>query len=115
VKIRFLLDENLSKQIKQAVLRINPNIDILSVGEPDAPTFGTLDPEILNYLESAQRLLITDNRRSMPEHLQAHWAKNKQIWGLCWVRPKTSIGQLAESVCLIWEMTEAEEWVDVVD
>ena len=115
MKIRFLLDENLSKQIKMAVLRLNPSIDILCVGDPKAPTFGTLDPEILNYLDLSQRLLVTDNRKSMPGHLELHWVEGKQIWGLVWVRPGTSIGKLAESIYLLWEIYEAQEWIDRVD
>ncbi|MDV2995417.1 MAG: hypothetical protein N4J56_005071 [Chroococcidiopsis sp. SAG 2025] len=115
MKIRFLLDENLSKQIKFAVLRLNPSVDILGVGEPNAPDFGTLDPEILIYVETSQRLLITDNRKSMPEHLEAHWAVGRTIWGLFWVRPQTSIGKLADNIYLFWETSEAEEWINVVD
>jgi hypothetical protein len=38
MKIRFLLDENLSKQIKLAVLRRNPSVDILCVGDRNAPS-----------------------------------------------------------------------------
>ena len=72
MKVRFLLDENLSKQIKFAVLQLNPSVDIVCVGDPNAPTFGTLDPEILNYTEKSQRILVTDNRKSMPGHLQTH-------------------------------------------
>ncbi|GAB4193944.1 MAG: hypothetical protein Fur006_39340 [Coleofasciculaceae cyanobacterium] len=71
MKIRFLLDENLSKQIKDAVLRLNEAIDILCVGDADAPPLGTLDPDILSYMELSQRMLITDNRKSMPFHLKS--------------------------------------------
>ena len=115
MKVRFLLDENLSKQIKIATIRLNQAIDILCVGEQDAPSFGTLDPDILLYLESAQRLLITDNRKSMPGHLESHWASGGRIWGLFWVRPQTQIGQLAQALVLVWEATEAEEWIERVD
>ena len=115
MKIRFLLDENLSKQIKIATLRLNPAIDILCVGDPDAPPFGTLDSDILRYLEVSQRLLITDNRKSMPGHLQSHWALGGRIWGLFWVRPRTPMGRLAQELMLVWETTEAEEWIDKLD
>jgi hypothetical protein len=37
MKVHFLLDENLSLKLKVAVLRLNPTIDILRVGDPDAP------------------------------------------------------------------------------
>lgn len=60
MKVRFLLDENLSPRIKQAVQRREPAIDLLRVGDESAPPLGTLDPDILRYLESAQRLLLTD-------------------------------------------------------
>ena len=115
MKVRFLLDENLSTRLKVAVLRLNPAIDILRVGDPNAPQLGTLDPDILRYLELSQRLLVTDNRTSMPEHLEVHWINDGQIWGLLWVRPKTSIGELAEELFVIWETTEAEEWIDKLD
>ena len=71
MKIHFLLDENLSKQIKGTVLRLNEAIDILCVGDADAPPLGTLDPDILSYMELSQRMLITDNRKSMPFHLKS--------------------------------------------
>jgi hypothetical protein len=115
MKVRFLLDENLPPRLKMALLRLNPAIDILCVGEPDAPPYGTLDPEVLRYVEGYQRLLVTDNRRSMPEHLEEHWAEGRHIWGLFWVRPKVPIGQLAQHLFLVWETTEAEEWIDSLD
>jgi len=115
VKVRFLLDENLSPRLKIAVLRLNPAIDIVRVGESNAPLLGTLDPDVLRYLELSQRLLLTDNRASMPSHLEAHWTEGRHIWGLFWVRPRTPIGQLAQELLLIWETTEAEEWIDLLE
>jgi len=42
VKVRFLLDENLPPRLKLAILRLNSEIDILRVGEDNAPPTGTL-------------------------------------------------------------------------
>jgi Domain of unknown function (DUF5615) len=112
MKVRFLLDENLSPRLKLAVFRLNSQVDLLRVGDSDTPALGTLDPDILIYLERSQRILITDNRKSMPAHLEAHWAKGGVIWGLFWLRPKATIKELAEDLILIWETTEAEEWKD---
>jgi hypothetical protein len=72
MKIRFLLDENLSPRIKVAFLRYNPTIDVVRVGEPNAPALGTSDPDILKFLEVSQRILVTNNRTSMPDHIKAH-------------------------------------------
>ena len=115
MKIKFLLDENLSPRLKIAVLRLNTEIDILRIGDPDTPKLGTLDPDLLQYLGLSQRLLITDNRTSMPEHLEKYWQTNQQIWGLFWVRSNITMGKLAEELILIWETSEAEEWINVVD
>lgn len=67
---------------------------------------------MLLFVELSQRMLITFNRISMPEHLKAHWAAGGHICGLFWVRPETSIGQLAKELYMFWEASEAEEWVD---
>lgn len=92
--------------------RFDPAIDVLRVGDQDTPNLGTADPDILRYLESSRRLLVTDNRKSMPGHLDEHWSVGGQIWGLLWLRPHISMRQWAEELYLIWEVTEAEEWID---
>jgi len=115
VKVRFLLDENLSPKLKTSVLRLNPAIDILRVGDAEAPPLGTLDPDILRYLELSQRILVTDNRKSMPEHLEEHWGDGGHIWGLVWLRSSGNLSIWAETIYLIWEATEAEEWIDKLD
>jgi hypothetical protein len=51
----------------------------------------------------------------MPEHLEEYWQKNQQIWGLFWIHLTTTMGKLAEELIMIWETTEAEEWIDIVD
>lgn len=115
MKIRFLIDENLPPKLQSAVLRLNPGIDILRVGDPDTPPLGTLDPELLQYLELSQRLLVTDNRRSIPGHLEDRWATGGHSWGVIWLRPSGTIRAWAETLFLIWETTEAEEWIDKID
>jgi hypothetical protein len=57
MRIRFLLDENLSPDLKKSLLNLNPHLDILRVGEPDAPPLGTLDPEILDEASEAEEWL----------------------------------------------------------
>jgi len=115
VRVRFLIDENLPLGLKPAVLHLDPTIDILRIGDGKAPPLGTLDPNVLSYLELSQRLLVTNNRKSMPEHLKEHWATGGQIWGLFWVRPKITIGRLAQELFMVWETSEAEEWIDLID
>ena len=112
MKPLFLLDENLPPRFKLAILRLNSEIDILRVGDANAPALGTLDPDILIYLQQSQRILLTDNRKSMPEHIQNHWDSDGFIWGLFWLKPKATIKELAEEIVLIWETTDADEWKD---
>jgi len=112
VKVRFLIDENLTPRLKAAVQRHDAEISILRVGDVGAPPLGTPDPKILDYLEATQRLLVTDNRRSIPSHVAHHAATGKHHWGIIWVRPEARLGPLAESLYLIWAVNEAGEWWD---
>ncbi len=113
MKLRFLLDENLSPRLKAALLRLDREIDVLRVGDEGAPPLQTLDPDILRYLVSAQRMLVTDNRSSIPGHLLDHYQTGgAPHWGIVWVRPDTTIGQLAAELHLVWSASSAEEWLD---
>ncbi len=42
MKLRYLLDENISPKMKTALLRLSADMDVLRIGEADAPSLGTL-------------------------------------------------------------------------
>lgn len=116
MKIRFLLDENLSPRLKAALKRLDVQIDVLRVGDKGAPPLRTLDPDILRYLATTQRLLVTDNRSTIPDHLDEHYAAGgSSHWGIVWVRPGISMGQVVDELYMIWSASEAEEWIDRLD
>lgn len=112
MKIRFLLDENLTPRLKAALKRYDAAIDVLRVGDANAPPLGTEDADLLLYLEASQRLFITDNRASIPGHIDDHFKAGGHHWGVFWIRPGFSIGALAEFFHLLWDASEAREWID---
>ncbi|MBP8253167.1 MAG: DUF5615 family PIN-like protein [Herpetosiphon sp.] len=68
--IRYLLDENVHPLYRTKLLKRNPDIVVRMVGGIAAPPLQTLDPEILNWCEDHDFILITNNRKSMPLLLQ---------------------------------------------
>ncbi len=113
IRIRFLLDENGSKALLEAIRQQDPNIDIVRVGEPGAPSTRKLsDPDILRYCESVQRMLLTRNRESMPTHIADHFAAGHHHWGVFRLRPGYGITAYATAVHLLFAASEAEEWID---
>lgn len=115
MKIRYLLDENIPPRIALGPRRLSSQLDVLCVGDLDAPAFETKDPEILRYCDINQRLLVTKDRTSMPGHLEDYWADGGHLWGVLWVRPRTPTGLLIQELHFVWEASEAEEWFDAID
>lgn len=116
MKVRYLLDENLSPRLISAVRRLNEQVDLLRVGEAGAPGLGTDDPTILRYLASHQRLLVTANRSTIPNHLMEYYrTSDEPHWGILWIRPATTIGELANALHFIWAASDAEEWQNRTD
>jgi hypothetical protein len=66
--LRFLLDEHVARAIQSQLLRLDAGIEVLAVGQPLAPPKGTLDPDILIWIERTGYILLTANRRTIPEH-----------------------------------------------
>jgi hypothetical protein len=63
--IRYLVDENTTHVIADQLLRLRPEMQIVVIGDDFAPP-GTLDSDILLWLEREDYCLITRNRASMP-------------------------------------------------
>ena len=115
MKVRLLIDEDLPPRLKLVLLREEPLIDVLRVGDDGAPSLGTKDPEVLRYCSSTQRLLITNNRHTMAVHAANLLAIGIQHWGILRRRPRAGLHDVVESLALLWGASEAEEWIGRIE
>ncbi len=97
MSLRFLIDENLSNQYCTQLLLRRPRLTVLAVGQREAPGYGAADPEILEWCEANNFLLVTDDRRSMPGHFQEHLEAGGHVPGILALRPNVSMGEVVES------------------
>ena len=42
-------------------------------------------------------------------------AANHQHWGLCLIRPETPFAIIISSIHLVWELSDAREWINKVE
>lgn len=112
MKPRFLLDEHVNRAIQRQLRRLEPQIEVLVVGDPEAPPKGILDPELLVWLEANGYILVSENRSTIPVHLAEHYAAGRHIPGILWIRPSASLGGITEELYLIWFASTAEEYQD---
>jgi len=76
---RFLIDENISPEYRTQLLYHEPSLTVLVVGDERAPPKSTPDPEILVWCEQNEFNLITNNRESMPQHLEDHLSAGHHV------------------------------------
>jgi hypothetical protein len=112
MSLRYLIDENVDPLYKKQLLLKKPTLVVYAVGDPGAPTRGTLDPEILCWCEENGFILITNNRKSMPVHLSIHLAQGRHIPGIITLNAEMSIGETIEELIFIAEAGIAKDYQD---
>lgn len=110
--IRLLLDENVNPRYRRELLRRETTLMVWRIGDPGAPPEATLDPEILVWCELHEFILVTNNRKSMPLHLQSHLANGNHVPGILSISDKVGIGNLVEELLLIASIAAAEDLRD---
>ncbi len=110
MKPRFLLDEHVNRAIQRQLRRLEKRIEVLAIGDPGAPSFGTSDPDLLIWLEKNGHILVTENRSTIPDHISDHFNAGLSFPGVFWIRPDTGIGAIVEELFLVWLASELEEY-----
>jgi hypothetical protein len=110
----FLLDEQLPKWWRRKLIRRQPHLSIWRVGQPPSPALGSPDPIVLEWCETHNAFLVTNNRKSMPGHLADHMTRGRHVPGIFVVDPAWDIAELAEELSLIEGASFPDEFRDQI-
>jgi len=110
--IRYLLDEHVDPLFRSGLLKREPMLVVWRIGDPGTPLQGTLDPDLLCWCEEHEFILVTNNRRSMPQHLRDHMAAGRHIPGIFEMNPNMRIGETIDELLLIWAASHEDEYRD---
>ncbi len=114
MKPRFLLDENVEAAILRQLRRLYPEIELIAVGEANAPALQSQDPEVLAWIAAHNYLLVTHDRRSMPTHIADHYEQGGELPGVLLIRRGASIHQVVSYWHLLWSASEMAEYRNVI-
>lgn len=110
----YLLDEHLPRAIQDQLLRLSSDIDVIMIGQMGAPVKGISDSDLLYWIEQKGYILVTENRRTIPSHLQAHFEAGGHVPGILFLRRRASLGRIIDTLFMLWATSEAEEFEDQV-
>lgn len=112
MKVRFQADADFNQDIVQAVRRRMPTVDFQTAHEAGLEDLD--DEVVLKKAAQEGRVVVSHDRRTMPFHFAALLATGTSA-GVIIVPQSLSIRQAVEDLILIWEASEAEEWVNQID
>jgi predicted nuclease of predicted toxin-antitoxin system len=109
MRVRFQADADLDGRILRGLRRASPEIDIRSAA--NAGLVGVDDPVVLQIARDSGRILVSQDRRTMPGHF-AKYVERTSSPGVILLREAIPIAAAIEELVLIWNASEADEWVN---
>ena len=107
MRVRFQADADLDGRILRGLRRAAPEIDIRTAA--DADLAGLQDPEVLQIAADSGRILVSQDRRTIPAHF-ARFTAGHGSPDVILLREAVPISTAIEELVLIWTASEAEEW-----
>jgi hypothetical protein len=115
-QVSFLLDEHMPTSLINAVVRMEPSVTIMRIGQPGMPPKRTPDPEVVEFAEANQMAVFTFDKSTMGVHADARVASGSHTYGVfIWTKKLLGVNDAAWELVMIWSASEAEEWMDRVE
>ena len=104
--------------IWQAVLRHNLRtkspLNVTCVGDSDQLPLGADDAAILKHAEREQRIVVTQDRRTMPAHLQQHLLAGNNAPGVLIVHSDARVNDVIDALVVIAFASEPSDFANLV-
>jgi predicted nuclease of predicted toxin-antitoxin system len=107
MRLKFQADADLDERVLRGLRRAMPEIDFQTAAAAGLERLP--DPEVLRLAADAGRVLVTQDRRTMPGHFRRFVSLGRSP-GVILLREGVSIGSAIEELLLIWSASDAEDW-----
>lgn len=107
MKVRFQADNDLRRAIVSGVVGRQPTIDFRTAQA--AGLDGVPDPDVLAVAADSGRILVSHDFESMPAHFH-EFIEGRRSPGVFLIKQSLSVREAIESLLLIWEASESDEW-----
>jgi Domain of unknown function (DUF5615) len=107
MRVLYQADNDLRKAIVRGVIRREPRVDFRSA--QIARLDGVSDHEVLAITACEGRILVSHDFQTMPGHFR-QFTQYERSPGVLLIRQDLPVGQAVESLLLIWEISEPNEW-----
>jgi hypothetical protein len=108
LKFRFLADANFNQKIVAGLLLREPQIDF-ELPQNVIPEKMEV-PQVLELGAARGRIVVTHDVRTMPDHF-SDFVADEACPGMILVPKKMAIRAAIEDLLLIWQVSEAAEWI----
>lgn len=111
MRVKFLADANFSRRIIKGLRRREPLVDFQTAEE--ASLSGKPDYEVLEIAASQDRVLVTHDRKTMPDAFGA-FVTRRQSSGVLIVPQSLPVVVAIEELLMVWTASDAEEWTNMI-
>lgn len=108
MRVRFLADENLNREIVTGLLRLVEGIDIVRVQDVGLRTAD--DPAVLQWAAAQGRVLVTHDIATVPDFAHERVRAGLTMPGVFIVRAVLPVGTVIDDLSLVAEASDAAEW-----
>lgn len=106
----FVADEDFDRRIVRGLMRQRPDLEL--VRAQDMGLLGAGDEKLLEWASDNNRIVLTHDRRTMPDHVTERLDSGLHIPGIFIVHRRSSIGRCIDDLQLVAECSEQNEWQD---
>lgn len=114
--LKLLIDEHLRGKFTQALVECGfaeaAPVDVLEIGGNGTPPLGTKDPQLIRWAQMNDRMIVSLDDNTLPEHLENHRAAGYWSPGILFIRRHQSWNDVLYFLVLVAAAGLPEDYRD---
>jgi Domain of unknown function (DUF5615) len=110
--LRLLIDQDFNHHVLRGLTARVPGLDAVTARQ--AGLSSASDPDLFAWAASEGRVLVTHDKKTMPDHAAERLASGERIAGVLIIPRRLRIAEVIDELEIIVECSEADDWEGVI-